>query len=110
MTEPDQNIALRSLDQLQRWMQSVITHPAGIEAGVMSDSSRGVIDLPPRTARWISGFAGQPAASTTWADARKRLIPPGAGALIMGAIAEFVGARGIYAYRLDRLGASNRRC
>ena len=45
MTKPDQNIAPRSLDQLQRWMQSVITHPAGIEAGVMSDSSRGVIDL-----------------------------------------------------------------
>lgn len=45
MTEPDQNIALRSLDQLQRWMQSVITHPAGIEAGVASDSSREVIDV-----------------------------------------------------------------
>ena len=48
MTEPDQNLAPRSLDQLQRWMQSVITHPAGIEAGVMSDSSRGVIDLRAR--------------------------------------------------------------
>ena len=48
MTKPDQNIAPRSLDQLQRWMQSVITHPAGIEAGVMSDSSRGVIDLGAR--------------------------------------------------------------
>ena len=30
----------RSLDQLQRWMQSVITHPAGIEAGTNSDSAR----------------------------------------------------------------------
>ena len=30
----------RSLDQLQRWMQSVITHPAGIEAGASSDSAR----------------------------------------------------------------------
>jgi hypothetical protein len=45
MTELNQNIAPRSLDQLQRWMQSVITHPAGIEAGVMSDRSRGVIDV-----------------------------------------------------------------
>ncbi len=48
MTKPDQNLAPRSLDQLQRWMQSVITHPAGIEAGVASDSSRGVIDLGAR--------------------------------------------------------------
>ena len=30
----------RSLDQLQRWMQSVITHPAGIESGANSDSAR----------------------------------------------------------------------
>lgn len=30
----------RSLDQLQRWMQSVITHPAGIEAGATNDSAR----------------------------------------------------------------------
>ena len=40
MTEPNVLHKPRSLDQLQRWMQSVITHPAGIEAGVMSDSSR----------------------------------------------------------------------
>ncbi len=45
---PDPLLALRSLDQLQRWMQSVITHPAGIEAGVMSDSSREIIDLGAR--------------------------------------------------------------
>ena len=48
MTEPNVLHKPRSLDQLQRWMQSVITHPAGIEAGVMSDSSRGVIDLGAR--------------------------------------------------------------
>ena len=30
----------RSLDQLQGWMQSVITHPAGIETGASSDSAR----------------------------------------------------------------------
>ena len=29
----------RSLDRLQGWMQSVITHPAGIEAGASSDSA-----------------------------------------------------------------------
>ena len=33
----------RSLGQLQRWMQSVITHPSGIEAGANSDSAR--VDL-----------------------------------------------------------------
>jgi len=35
--EPDDS---RSLDQLQRWMQSVITHPAGIEAGANSGPAR----------------------------------------------------------------------
>ena len=38
--EPDNS---HSLDQLQRWMQSVITHPAGIEAGASSDSARAAI-------------------------------------------------------------------
>ncbi len=36
---------MTELNQLQRWMQSVITHPAGIEAGVRSDASRDVFDL-----------------------------------------------------------------
>lgn len=34
-----------SLDQLQRWMQSVITDPAGIEAGTSSDSARNALDV-----------------------------------------------------------------
>jgi len=38
-----------------------------------------------------------PWGSTTWADARKRLVPPSIGAFIMGAIALLAGARGIYA-------------
>jgi len=38
-----------------------------------------------------------PWGSTTWADARKRLAPPLAGALIMAAIAIAVGTRSIYA-------------
>lgn len=38
-----------------------------------------------------------PWGSTTWADARKRLYPPTISALILGAIAVFAGARGIYA-------------
>ena len=35
---------LRSLETLQRWMQDVITHPLGIEAGIASDDARGEID------------------------------------------------------------------
>jgi cytochrome c-type biogenesis protein CcmF len=38
-----------------------------------------------------------PWGSTTWSDARRRLVPPAMGALIVGAIAVMAGARGIYA-------------
>ncbi|MEO7502907.1 MAG: heme lyase CcmF/NrfE family subunit, partial [Gemmatimonadaceae bacterium] len=38
-----------------------------------------------------------PWGSTTWADARRRLMSPVIGALIIGAIAVLAGARGIYA-------------
>jgi cytochrome c-type biogenesis protein CcmF len=38
-----------------------------------------------------------PWGSTSWADARKRLYPPGIAAVIMGAIALIAGARSIYA-------------
>jgi cytochrome c-type biogenesis protein CcmF len=38
-----------------------------------------------------------PWGSTTWDDARKRLVPAGVGALILGAIAIVAGARSIYA-------------
>ena len=35
---------LRSLETLQRWMQEVITHPLGIEAGIVSDEAREEIE------------------------------------------------------------------
>lgn len=38
-----------------------------------------------------------PWGSTTWVEARKRLYPPGIGAVIMGAVALIAGARNIYA-------------
>jgi cytochrome c-type biogenesis protein CcmF len=38
-----------------------------------------------------------PWGSTTWTDARRRLVPPTIGALVMGAIGWIAGARGIYA-------------
>ena len=38
-----------------------------------------------------------PWGSTTWAEARRRLYPPGIAAVIMGAIAVIAGARSIYA-------------
>lgn len=38
-----------------------------------------------------------PWGSTTWPDARKRLVPPTIGAVILGAIAILAGARSIYA-------------
>lgn len=38
--------APESLRRLQCWMQSVITHPAGIQAGIDSDSARRMLDIP----------------------------------------------------------------
>jgi len=35
------------LQTIQRWMQSVITCPAGVEAGMESDAARELINLPP---------------------------------------------------------------
>jgi hypothetical protein len=37
----------RQLETVQRWMQAVITHPAGVEAGLASDEARREIDVPP---------------------------------------------------------------
>src|SRR5262249_43068317 len=36
------------LGRLQRWMQAVIMHPGGVEAGVGSPVARGEIDVPPQ--------------------------------------------------------------
>ena len=33
------------LEELQRWMQAVITHPDGVRAGIASEESRSVIDV-----------------------------------------------------------------
>jgi cytochrome c-type biogenesis protein CcmF len=38
-----------------------------------------------------------PWGSTTWADARRRLLPPFGGAVVLGAIGVFAGARKVYA-------------
>ena len=35
------------LDVVQRWMQSVITHPGGVQGGLESAAARAEIDLPP---------------------------------------------------------------
>ena len=35
----------RSLDRIQKWMHSVITHPLGVTAGIESDAARGEIDV-----------------------------------------------------------------
>ena len=37
------------LDQLQRWMLDVITHPDGVHAGLESDSVRATIDIAPES-------------------------------------------------------------
>lgn len=37
----------RQLDQLQRWLQQVITHPLGVEAGIASDEARAEIEIEP---------------------------------------------------------------
>ena len=43
MTEPHK----AKLDAVQRWMQSVITHPQGVEAGLASDAARSHLDVAP---------------------------------------------------------------
>ncbi|MGH7139864.1 MAG: HvfC/BufC family peptide modification chaperone, partial [Pirellulales bacterium] len=41
------NQAPSSLEAVQRWMQAVITHPDGVDAGMFSDDARGHIALDP---------------------------------------------------------------
>lgn len=36
-----------SLERIERWMQAVITHPAGVLAGAASEEARRAIDVPP---------------------------------------------------------------
>ena len=40
---------LRDLDVIQHWMQAVITHPGGIEAGIRSDEAKQHIDIDPES-------------------------------------------------------------
>ena len=36
---------MAELDRLQRWMQSVITHPDGVAAGIDSETARELIEI-----------------------------------------------------------------
>jgi hypothetical protein len=40
-------LELRQLAQIQRWLQAVITHPDGVEAGLASPEARAEIDVSP---------------------------------------------------------------
>src|SRR5262245_12156156 len=42
-----------TLDELQRWMQGVITHPGGVAAGIASDEARQQIALVPEQAERV---------------------------------------------------------
>lgn len=41
------NMARQQLDKIQAWMQSVITHPEGVVAGIQADGSRRHLDVAP---------------------------------------------------------------
>lgn len=47
--DPIARFSFRKLEQIQRWMQTVITHPHGVAAGVASDDARTHIDVTPDT-------------------------------------------------------------
>src|SRR5262245_53050770 len=42
-----------TLDELQRWMQAVVTHPGGIAAGIESDDARKQIAIVPEQAERV---------------------------------------------------------
>ena len=42
-----------TLDELQRWMQAVVTHPRGVAAGIESDQAREQVPLVPEQAEHI---------------------------------------------------------
>jgi hypothetical protein len=42
-----------SLDELQRWLQAVITHPGGVTAGIESDAARAQIAVVPEQAERV---------------------------------------------------------
>ena len=45
--DPRMNPPEPNLPQIQRWMQSVITHPGGVEEGIRSETARRHLDLQP---------------------------------------------------------------
>lgn len=47
--DPMARFSVRNLEQIQRWLQTVITHPHGVTAGVASDEARTQIDVTPDT-------------------------------------------------------------
>jgi hypothetical protein len=44
---------MHDLDQIQRWMQAVLMHPGGAEAGAASEAAREAIDGPPEEAERV---------------------------------------------------------
>jgi hypothetical protein len=44
---------MHDLNQLQRWMQAVLMHPGGAEAGAASEAARQAIDVPPEEAERV---------------------------------------------------------
>jgi putative DNA-binding protein len=45
MQRPECRVQQPSLDAIQRWLQAVVTNPAGVEAGIHSDDARREIDI-----------------------------------------------------------------
>ncbi len=43
------------LEQIQRWMQSVLMHPGGVAEGMQSEAAREHIDLPPGEIEQVVG-------------------------------------------------------
>src|SRR5688572_16099648 len=43
------------LDQVQRWMQAVIVHPQGVEAGIRAAAAREHIDVAPEAMEQVVG-------------------------------------------------------
>ena len=48
----------RTLDELQRWMQSVITHPGGVVAGIASDAAQSIIPVANESAGGVETVVG----------------------------------------------------
>ena len=58
----------RSLDDLQRWMQSVITHPGGVVSGIQSDAAQSVIPVESGPVGGIESVIGH---SRSWGSVER---------------------------------------